>query len=357
MSKKLNTFNEEIAKVVREEIQRQYETINALNLLMEGGIINLCDVSEKIDDAIMKKELAILEKHKEYCGIWQSESDKRWRTKVHDASKKEGRKLLVKSTKEDLEKSIIEYYESIYGIKQSLQTIYKDWLTSKKNSTSMNNAKKLQYVWDKFYKNNSISNVPLADLTAGYIKDFLFAELSARELTKKQYNEMESLLNSMLDYAVDKEYIAINKARSVSRPSDNKFRIPETKPTEEIVYTELTKKEAIRNAEELFERTGNTAYLAVCLNFTLGLRVGEVVALETTDINGNTIHIGKEEIHNIVEDEKNVSFTNVVQALFHTLKPLVENEIFHLCQKQNAISKWLLNITLNMVLKMAILSS
>ena len=168
---------------------------------------------------------------------------------------------------------------------------------------------------------------------------------------------MESLLNSMLDYAVDKEYIAINKARSVSRPSDNKFRIPETKPTEEIVYTELTKKEAIRNAEELFERTGNTAYLAVCLNFTLGLRVGEVVALETTDINGNTIHIGKEEIHNIVEDEKNVSFTNVVQALFHTLKPLVENEIFHLCQKQNAISKWLLNITLNMVLKMAILSS
>ena len=109
MSKKLNTFNEEIAKVVREEIQRQYETINALNLLMEGGIINLCDVSEKIDDAIMKKELAILEKHKEYCGIWQSESDKRWRTKVPDASKKEGRKLLVKSTKEDLEKSIIEY--------------------------------------------------------------------------------------------------------------------------------------------------------------------------------------------------------------------------------------------------------
>ena len=146
MKENPKAFNDEIANIVREAVKASYETINALTTLFKGGTIDLCDVSEKIDDAVNKKEQAILEKHKEYCGIWQSESDKRWRTKVPDASKKEGRKLLVKSTKENLEKSIVEYYESLYGVKQSLSTVYLDWLTSKKNSTSLNNAKKLQYV-------------------------------------------------------------------------------------------------------------------------------------------------------------------------------------------------------------------
>lgn len=327
MSKKLNTFNEEIAKVVREEVKRTFETINALTLLSAGGTIDLCDVSEKIDDTIMKKEQAILEKHQEYCGIWQSESDKRWRTKVPDASKKEGRKLLVKSTKEDLEKLIVAHYESIYGIKQSLSTIYTDWLTSKKNSTSMNNAKKLQYAWDKYFKDSNLSKKPLEDLTIGDLKDYLYLQLSEKGLTKKQYNEMKSLLNSMLDYAVEHEYIASNKARSVPRPSSNKFRIPEQKPIQEIVYTEATKREAINSAREMFEHTGNTAYLAICLNFTLGLRVGELVALETTDITGGVIHVSKEELHTIIEDEEHILHKCGTSVVPHTKTICGERDI------------------------------
>lgn len=327
MKENPKAFNDEIANIVREAVKASYETINALTTLFKGGTIDLCDVSEKIDDAVNKKEQAILEKHKEYCGIWQSESDKRWRTKVPDASKKEGRKLLVKSTKENLEKSIVEYYESLYGVKQSLSTVYLDWLTSKKNSTSLNNAKKLQYVWDKYYKKSSIIKIPLEQLTVGNIKDFLYEQLSTKELTKKQYNEMKSLINSMLDYSVDKEYISSNKARSVSRPSDNKFRIPKQKPIEEVVYTSETKYDAIKKSEELFNKTGNSAYLAICLNFTLGLRVGELVALETSDIKGNLIHIGKEELHTIVEDEKHVFHKCGTHIVPHTKTICGERDI------------------------------
>ncbi|MBP3782754.1 MAG: tyrosine-type recombinase/integrase [Butyrivibrio sp.] len=326
MSKRSNQFNNEMSNVVRVSTKEMNETILSLTTLCKRGIIPVCDVSEKIDDAIMKKELAILEKHKEFCGIWQSEGDKRWRTKVPDATKKDGRKLIAKSTKEDLEKSIVEHYESIYGVKQSLSTIFKDWIISKEHSSSLNNAKKIKYVWDKYYQDSSISKKPLEELNVGNIEDFLYAQLSANELTMKQYNEMKSVINCMLDYAVDHDYIPINRARSVPRPSKNKFRVPPQKPLEEIVYTDETMLDAIDRAEELFKSTGNTAYLAVCLNFSLGLRVGELVALETTDIRGSIIHVGKEELHTIIKegDKYKKQGTSVVN---HTKTTCGEREL------------------------------
>ena len=129
---------------------------------------------------------------------------------------------------------------------------------------------------------------------------------------------MKIQINSMLDYSVDKEYISSNKARSVSRPSENKFRIPDRKPVEEVVYTSNTKYVAIKKAEELFDRTGNSTYLAICLNFTLGLRVGELVALETTDIRNKKIHVEKEELHTIIEDENHVFHKCGTQVVPHT---------------------------------------
>lgn len=284
----------------------------------EGDTLSEEEASDRIDKAIMTKEAKILEEHSKFCGIWQSESDKRWRTKVPDASKCDGKRLIAKSTKADLEKSIIAHYESVYGVKQSLNTIYLDWLTSKMNSTTPNNARKLQYVWNKYYKGSSLAAIPLQDLTVGKIQDFLYAQLAKNYLTKKQYNEMKSVVNSMLDFAVAHEYIAKNKARDVVRPSDNKFKSSEKKPIEEIVYTTETRQSAIEEAEAMFNKTGNTAYLAICLNFTLGLRVGELVALETTDIKGNCIHISKEEIHETHVDADNVIHKCGVAVVPHT---------------------------------------
>ena len=47
-----------------------------------------------------------------------------------------------------------------------------------------------------------------------------------------------------------------------------------------------------------YTETGDTAFLAVKLNFLLGLRVGELVALKWTDIEENHLHIVREEIRN-----------------------------------------------------------
>ena len=56
------------------------------------------------------------------------------------------------------------------------------------------------------------------------------------------------------------------------------------------------KAELIGICEKMFEKTGNTAYLAICLNFYLGLRVGELVALKVSDFSDLFVHIEREEI-------------------------------------------------------------
>lgn len=48
--------------------------------------------------------------------------------------------------------------------------------------------------------------------------------------------------------------------------------------------------------DAMYQETGDSAYLAVRLNFFLGLRVGELVALKPEDIMGNQLHVVREEV-------------------------------------------------------------
>ncbi len=72
-----------------------------------------------------------------------------------------------------------------------------------------------------------------------------------------------------------------------------------------MVYQKDTIADVIRTAEEKYRKTKNISYIAVCLNFTLGLRVGELVALKACDVNyaDNTIYIEREEIENLFLDD------------------------------------------------------
>lgn len=49
--------------------------------------------------------------------------------------------------------------------------------------------------------------------------------------------------------------------------------------------------------DEMYEQTGDVAFMAVKMNFLMGLRVGELVALKWEDIcEGNQVHIVREEV-------------------------------------------------------------
>lgn len=183
----------------------------------------------------------------------------------------------------------------------------------------MANANKLIYVWNKYYKDSSIVSVPFADMTTGKIKDWFLSVISEKKLTCKQFKEMKSVINMMYDYAISYDYTTINTARQIRGFSDRIFKEDIEKPVSEVVYDSSAKKEVIEDALKQYEKTGNTAYLAVCLNFSLGLRVGELVALTTSCINEDgTIDIIREEVKTYIKHEDGTLHRNGYEVVNHT---------------------------------------
>lgn len=297
-----------------------FSNIQITKLLMDlqCGIISIDDVSEKLRK--MARRTDILKEHETFCKIWRA-TDGRWKTKLPDKNAKNKYKLVAKTSREDLENYIVNWYkEQQETLKPCLKSIYNDWIAFKEKETSMANANKLIYAWKKYYENTTIILVPFEDMTAGQMKDWFLTVICEKKLTSKQFKEMKSVINMMYDYAISYNYTSTNIPRQIRGFSDRIFKEEVTKPISETVYDATAKSEVINEALKQYEKTGNTAYLAVCLNFSLALRVGELVALKISCINDadGTIDIIREEVKTYIKEEDGTLHRNGYKVVNHT---------------------------------------
>ena len=272
--------------------------IELLNNLAERDNLNTDDVLNKVNE-IMKRN-SILKQHKENYKVWQAK-DGRWKTKLPDGSKYG--KLVAKATLENLENFIVDYYKAMGEEKENLEAVYPKFIEYKYLSSEKGTANKLQWVWNTYYKDSTIIKVELSKMTVGDLSDWLLELIAKRNLTKKRYLEVKGLMNQLYDYCISHNMVQINLPRQLGMPSKNVFVEAEAKPEEEIIYSSNTKSEVIKEALAQFNKTKNTAYLAICLNFNLGLRIGELVALRECDIKEDTIHICRAESKNYTKDK------------------------------------------------------
>lgn len=100
----------------------------------------------------------------------------------------------------------------------------------------------------------------------------------------------------LFDYAIEKKICTQNISRLIRNISRKKFSVNPTKAVTEQVFVNDEETRLIELAIKQYYKTKNTAYLAVCLNFALALRVGEVVALKVSDFEEDTVHIQRQEI-------------------------------------------------------------
>lgn len=272
--------------------------IEILNNLTKRDNLNTDDVLGKVSE-IMKRN-TILKQHKENYKVWQA-NDGRWKTKLPDGNKYG--KLIAKATLENLENFIVDYYKALGEEKENLEAVYPKFIECKYLSSEKGTANKLQWVWNTYYKDSTIIKVELSKMTVGDLSEWLLELIAKRDLTKKKYVEFKGLMNQLYDYCISHNMVQINLPRQIAMPSKNAFFEPKAKPEEEIIYSSDTKSEVIKEALAQFEKTKNTAYLAICLNFNLGLRVGELVALRESDIDGDIIHIRCSEVKDYAKDE------------------------------------------------------
>lgn len=252
------------------EIKNQ---IQSLQELISGGIIDSSEGNSKI---YMLKEQAVLQVHK--YAIAQR-TNGRLITKV----KSDG-KLLQRSadTYEDLISKLYEFY---FGFQNStLESLYPQWMEYRKNETSVKakTIKENGYIWNAHLKGEKITQKPLRTLTPKDYIIFFRSLTKGRTMTRKRFNDMKSIMNGILYYAIEKEIITHNPLLDINY---QQFSY-KAEDNEVIPYTEQERQMILNHLED-----DDLYSLAIKLFFHLTVRIGELKGLRFDDVSGNHIHV------------------------------------------------------------------
>ena len=186
--------------------------INALRNAIACGNIKIDDVLRQ-DEEMKRQE--ILKQHP--YPISYGEGDNRWHTYIPDDSRPHGRKSVAKRKRNDLEEYIVAFYTKLEKEKKekpkTLKSFYPLWQQHKNLETRQGDyIKRIESDWRKYYANNPIADIPLAELTAGYLRDWCLKCIKEQNLTKTQYYNMSIILRQGLQYAYETQTIPSNRS-------------------------------------------------------------------------------------------------------------------------------------------------
>ena len=270
------------------------------SFLEQSGIMNLDtgELSELIEMTKQQKlEKAILKEHIEnFYHIWQNDKGV-YLTYLPAKDKPKGRKAVSASTQERLERKIIDFYleqkkEEEQGT-ITLRKLYPQWLKIKSlETTASTYIRRIDNDWKRYYEADPIIDKDIKKFTKAYLKEWALSKIREKSLTKKQYYNMAVIIRHILEYAVENEWIPTNRYKcfKIEGKLFRKVKKPEDE-TQVFLITEQPMIEA--EAWKDFYENGYTTALAIPLAFQIGVRLGELTALKTTDLcrDGKYIHI------------------------------------------------------------------
>lgn len=256
-----------------------------------------------------KQEQAILKEHIEnFYHIWTNNKGI-YLSYLPAPGKPKNRKPVTATTREKLERKIINFYLELERKKKeevkkaheeeeknklsTLRKLYPVWLKYKSlETTATNYIRRIDTDWKKYYLNDPIIDVDIHDFTKATLKEWALSVIRNHDLTKTQYYNMSIIIRQCLEYAVDCELISINPYsqftiagklfKKLKKPEDNKR-----------VFLTTEQPLIIAEAWQEFEDKDCTTALAIPLAFQTGVRLGELIAIKDTDItpDGKYLHI------------------------------------------------------------------
>lgn len=280
-------------------------------------MIDLSYVQEQVE---MKKREEILKRHQ--YSIWHSDKEDVWYSYLPDGSKPNNRKKIKRKRKRDLEDVICDFYSSEQNEHEdmsqkdfSIESMFYEFMKHKANTVGSGTIKRMMADWSRFYEpEKEFIAISVHSLTKINIDDFFNSVLEKHNLKKKAFYNMCGILKQTLEYAVDAEYIEKNPYRvKINR---KKFASSSKKPSEKEVFQADEKERLLDEMERrLKNNPSNTAPLAVMLDFELGTRKGEILAICKSDIVGNRIHIHKQ----LVEEFDTSDLNHMKSKGFHVV--------------------------------------
>ncbi len=278
-----------------------------LSLLKEAlnyGILN----ADSVLDTLMSNKREQVKKIHPYAITPPSSEKGRWQTFYKKADGK--RKNIKAQTEEELLDKLIPVYLSDSHIdKLTFHELYKEWLDYKKTvSNSPNTIKRHEQHYRKYFEPSLLHNRKVVNIDELLLETECNRIIREFNLPRKEWSNIRTIIKGMYEFSIRKKYLTKNPLDNIRILVKFKQVIKKTGKTETYNSDEL--KELNLYLDRMYTETHDTAFLAIKLNFLLGLRVGELVALRWEDYSEGHLHIIREEVRDQI--------TNHYEVVEHT---------------------------------------
>lgn len=261
------------------------EQIEVLKNAIDHGILDIDEVRNRND--IMKRKDILIE-HKKFCNIWLA-TDGRWKTKIPDESKKTGWRILARTSKENLENGIVDYYTTREKAKatDTLATLFPVWREQQINKGRSTRTIRIHDEhWKKYYQNSDIVNRPLKRLTVADLEDWVNALVTKNSMNKKKYYNVTGIIRGCFKLAYKKMLIPKNIFEEIEI-EPRIFTASPIYKDKDRVFLKSEQDNIKKLALADFKENSSLACIGVILCFEIGTRLGELVALKWSDIDYN----------------------------------------------------------------------
>lgn len=264
-------------------------SVNTLNALME-----------RIGDEMKRKEL--LARHNTPIKMLPNG---KWYTRLNG-------KKIERVSRKDLEDLLVKHYSSSDTI--TISDIFDDYLTIRKKEVADTTWQKDIRYYRQFIKGSDLETKPINTLCLKDGYNFINHCLQVMPKMKKRYwNNIRGFLNSLIQYMIDEGYIESNPFINL-KPKKDLFTAPVRTRDGDTVFTKEEQIKVCKLAVADAISTNSSEPLGIALLFNLGIRDGELCALQWNDVetavNGSQyIHVQREMVVGVNDDGSCNGFT------------------------------------------------
>lgn len=265
--------------------------VNSLLAFLPESSIMLLDSVLKV--AMANKREQVKKQHP-YTITAPSSEKGRWQTSYRYP---DGKRINIKAATEEalLDKLIPLYFSDSPAKKITFYGLFLEWLDYKKLSVdSQNTIKRHEQHYAKYFKPSALHECSITDIGDLSLEMECNRIIMDFDLSRKEWTNIKTILIGMFKYAVRSKYLTENPVDKIE--IKKKFRQVNKKSEKLQVFNTEESAELLNYLGHIYSDTADSSYLAVKLNFYLGLRVGELVALKWSDISEGVLHIVRQEV-------------------------------------------------------------
>lgn len=268
-----------------------FMTNRELTEAIDLGIIDMSAVHQSI---MMNRKQQVLKMHKYKISLG---SDGRYQTMFVDTATGKRKNIKGRSEDEILTKLVDLYYQTSYIDKLTFRDVYEQWLEHKKLTTSsVNTLVRHKQHYQKYFAQSKLDAKKFKNIDSIFLTEECCQIIKNYNLSNKEWQNVKTILNGMYELAVAKKYIQNNIMQDVKITV--KFRQVVKKSSRTEVFNNKEIEELNAYLDAMISDTQDSSFYAVRINMMCGLRVGELVALKWSDIEGMKLHVIREEVRN-----------------------------------------------------------